>query len=311
MALDIGASGEVGLAFETTAGTYVAPTKFIPVRSESLKRVQDTVFRRTIKGVADVVGANSAWNHIEGDIEFEVDGANLLMFLAAGRLVNVRSGAGPYVYTLTPGHGAGGNKDLSITVVRAGVVFGYTGCKVGSLEFSLDGGIMVCRASMMGLDEAVQSDPAQTYSTDVVYNPGDYAIEIPTSTPVTDTDTFTLSIEDNLTPEYRLVFGITRPAVLRYGERNVTLSVERDFLSRADYDAFKALTAQNVQIKASKSASDYVQFNLYNAIKNTYEVGLSGQGDLVRAAVEYQGVYDATNTAALKIAVGNALALVF
>jgi hypothetical protein len=43
MALDIGASGEVGLAFEATVGTYVAPTKFIPVRNESLKRVQDTV----------------------------------------------------------------------------------------------------------------------------------------------------------------------------------------------------------------------------------------------------------------------------
>jgi hypothetical protein len=225
--------------------------------------------------------------------------------------VNVRSGAGPFVYTMTPAHSVASPKDLSITVVRAGIVFGYVGCKVGSLQFNLDGGILVCRASIMGLDEAVQTDPTQTYAADAVYNAGDYAIEIPTGTPVTDTDTFTLQIEDNLTPEYRLIAGISRPAVLRYGERNVSLTVERDFLSRADYDAFKALTAQNVQIKATKGASDILQWNLFNAIKNTYEVGLSGQGDLVRAAIEYTGVYDATATAAIKTVITNAASLTF
>jgi hypothetical protein len=33
------------------------------------------------------------------------------------------------------------------------------------------------------------------------------------------------------------------------------------------------------------------------AIKDTYEVGLSGQGDLIRASVAYNGVLDSTGNA--------------
>jgi hypothetical protein len=39
------------------------------------------------------------------------------------------------------------------------------------------------------------------------------------------------------------------------------------------------------------------------AIKDTYAVGLSGQGELVRAAIAYQGVYDSATSAAYSIVI--------
>jgi hypothetical protein len=33
----LGGGGSVGLAFETTMGTYIAPTIFVPIISESLE----------------------------------------------------------------------------------------------------------------------------------------------------------------------------------------------------------------------------------------------------------------------------------
>ena len=49
MAVGIGAGGYVGIAFETTYGTYVPPTKYFPIKSENLKFMQDTYWRRVVQ----------------------------------------------------------------------------------------------------------------------------------------------------------------------------------------------------------------------------------------------------------------------
>jgi len=46
---EIGGQGTVGVAFETTVGTFVAPTKWIPIRSESLQLVEDKIYRMNIR----------------------------------------------------------------------------------------------------------------------------------------------------------------------------------------------------------------------------------------------------------------------
>jgi hypothetical protein len=72
----------------------------------------------------------------------------------------------------------------------------------------------------------------------------------------------------------------------------MTLMFERDFLNRTDYDAFKALTSQTVTIKATKGVNNEITLLTPVAFKDTYEVSLSGQGDLVRASVAYQCAID-------------------
>ena len=305
--LDIQGGGYLGVALEAVSGTYQAPTKFFPIRSESLQFRQDTNWRRVIRGVVDVLGAVQGAAHVEGDIEMEILEDVLPYFLSVSRNTLVKSGTGPYTYTTTPLHGAIPAKTMSVTVVRAGIVFGYTGCVVGSMNYSVDNGMGIVTFSMFGNNEATQSTPvAPAFSDSAPYGMGSYNIQVPTGVQIFDADTFSFQVEDNASSEVRLK-DTPGAAYSRFGERAVTLSMDRDFTDRAEYDAFKTLTAQSITITLQKDANHKVQFKAPVAIKDTYDVsGLAGQGDLVRASIAYQGVYDPGTSKAYEIQVTTA-----
>jgi hypothetical protein len=217
-------------------------------------------------------------------------------FMNISRMNVVKTGAGPnYIYTGTPTAGAVPAKTASITIERVtGEVFAYTGCIVNSFTFGIDEGLLTYSVNVMARNEASQAAPTPTFPTTAPFGAGMYTIEIPVGSTVTDTDTFEFSVEDNAEPQFRLKSTGRGADYFKFGERNSTLSVERDFLTRADYDAFKAMTAQQLRILASKGLNNSVQIDIPVGIKDTYEVGLSGQGDLVRARVQYQNIIDAT-----------------
>lgn len=304
MAVGIGASGIVGVAQEVTSGTYLAPTKFIPILSESLKYQQDTVWRRPIRNALGILGAVAGNVHIEGDIEMEVLTDCVPYFMYAAHATVVKTGVGPYVYTFKASQAALPVKTLSITVVRNGVVFGYVGCTVGGFEFTIDDGMLKFTAHILGLNEAVQSAPTATWPVSVPFGAGSYNVQIPTSTQVFDMDTFTFASDDSASAEYRLKSAGARGAqFIRFGENTVTLECERDFENRTQYDAYKALTAQSITILATLDASNTVSIVMPVAVADTYEVGgLAGQDELIRAQVTYNAVMDSTgNTYTLAI----------
>lgn len=94
--------------------------------------------------------------------------------------------------------------------------------------------------------------------------------------------------------QYRLKSTGRGGSFVSYGERNVTASTERDFQDRIEYDLFKSVTSGSLTLLASKGTNNSVQIDLPATIKDSYEVALGGQGDLVRGSVSYQGVIDAT-----------------
>lgn len=297
---DIGAAGYLGIAKEVTLGTWVTPAKYFPIRSESLHLVAEHKFIRSIRAIADQHQVKAGNYHVEGDIELDLTPAALAWLMQGMRGTVVKSGAGPYTYTLTPAHTGvlATGKSVSLSVFRPGVndLFGYTGCCVGSLELSTDEGSLVGRASIVGLDEADQTPGAVTWSTtDLPFGPGEWDIEIPDASDVSDVNTFTATINDNAEAVHRL--RATRaPRFIKFGERQVTLTMERDFETRTDYDAFKAATGQSAAIVATQGANDSIELILRNAIKESYEHPLSGQGDLVMASVNYQALYAAASS---------------
>lgn len=278
--------------FNTAAnpGVYLAPQKFLPFNTESLQSMQDTVWRRPIRQSVGVLGAVPGNFHPEGDIEMECLEDVLVYFMYASRLTVTKTGAGPnYTYTAVPNPLAIPQFTLSITIERVGgVVFAYTGMVVSSFKFGLQDGDLIYSVTMKGRDEASQSVPVPTWPTTTPFGVGMYTIEIPTGTVVTDTDTFELSVEDNAEPQFRLKSTGRGADFLNYGERTCQLTMERDFVNKTDYDAFKAYTGQAIKILASKGANNSVQMDVNTAIKDTYEVALGGQGDLVRAKIQYQ-----------------------
>jgi len=298
--VEVGGAGSVGFAFESTLGTYVAPTKWIPIRSETLANPEDKVYRTNIRGVADRSGAIQGYVHVEGDIVFEVSSDILPYFMYAARVVPVKSGAGPWTYTFTPAHvakatTAGGTttrKTLSILTQRGGNPMAYTGCSVGQLSLTVEGGVLVCTASMVGVNEAAQSPATPAWPTNAPFGPGKVTLEIPTSTVRGDADTFTLVINDNLVAANRLN-GQRFAAYQNWGEREVTLSVETDFDVLTDFNAFVAQTLQAITLKAiGTPSSDELSIVLNAGVTDSYVVNLSSLGDVNRGVINYHGIYN-------------------
>lgn len=286
----IGAGGYIGIALETTPGTYLAPTKFVPINSESLQYMGEPQYRRPIRQSADVVWAVPSNAHIEGDVEMDALDDVVPYFLLTGRTSVVKSGTTNFTYAFTPTALAIPAKTMSITVVRNGIVFAYTGMVTSSFAFALNENILGFNCAMLGRDEATQSAPGSvTWGTTTPYGAGQYSLEVPNGTVVTDSDAFEWTVEDNGEPQFRAK-NSRGAQFINFGERNVGLSITRDFDSKTDYDNFKAITSQRVTLTATKGANNSIALDIAAAYKNSYEIGLSGQGDLLRGEIEYTGV---------------------
>ncbi|MCA1799961.1 MAG: hypothetical protein LC687_05510 [Actinobacteria bacterium] len=292
MAKTIGAAGYIGIAVETTSGTYEAPTKFFPIMSESLSWTQNTNWRRVIRGTTDVIGAVAGNGNVEGDIEAELLTDVLPYMLLAARGTLTKGGTAPsFTYSFVPGHGALAPNTLSITIVRGDEAFGYTGCVVSSMNFGVDNDMATVTYSVLGIAEESVSVPATpTYTDDVPFGAGNWNIQIPTSTQIFDADNFSLEINDNGEVQYRLKDSLGAQFI-KFGERDVQLTLDRDFEDRGEYDNFKALTEQSVTVGLNESVSNQVEFSVVAAIIDAYAVNLSSVGDLVRSSTTYVGTH--------------------
>jgi hypothetical protein len=288
----IGAGGIIGVAFETTAGTYVAPTKFIPILSETLDFKETNNYRRPIRQSAAQIGVVAGDFDIEGTITMEATEDTCLYFTEVSRAVGIKSGTTPnWIYTYTPTAVAIPPKTLSVTVVRNGVVFGYTGVCTTKQTFSVNNNILEYAVDVIGLNEATQSLPTATWPTSVPYGPGQWVVSIPNGTPVFDMDTFSFDVDDAGAAQYRLK-NARGAAFVAYGERTIGMTASRDFMDKTDYTAFQALTPQRLTVAVSAGTNNGITFDVFNGIKDVYQVPLSGQGNLVRASITYQSTLD-------------------
>lgn len=297
--------GFAGIAFEAVAGTFVAATKMFPIQSESLGYTQASQWRRVIRGIADELGAVQGNSSIAGDIVMECLPDVLPYFLYASRNTVAKTGVSPLTYTCTPFHGANptATRTLSITVVRNGVGFAYTGCVVSAIKIGVNNGVLIMTISVVGRDEANQTPPAQSYANQSPFGNGMYTVAVPTGSTVLDVNTFEFTANDNASPEWRLS-TVRVPQVVRFGQRDVGLTMNRDFLTRTEYDAFKVLTAQSVRVVAANGANANVQITCAAALKDTYVVnGLGNQGDLVNADMMWHGTYDTATSKSYEIIV--------
>ena len=291
----IGAGGLIGVAFETTVGTYVAPTKFVPILSETLEYKEQNNYRRPIRQSAAQIGVVPGDFDIEGTITMEATEDTCLYFTEVSRAVGVKSGSTPnWVYTYTPTSVAVPPRTLSITVVRNGVVFGYTGCCTTKQTFTVNNNVLEYQADIIGLSEATQSAPGSVvWPTSVPYGPGSWSVQIPSPTAVTDMDTFSFDIDDAGAAQYRLK-NAKGAQFVAYGERSIQMTASRDFLDKTDYGLFQSVAGQKLTVLTTAGANNSIQFDVFNGIKDVYQVPLSGQGDLIRASITYQSTLDAS-----------------
>jgi hypothetical protein len=267
--------------------------------------MEDAYYRRNIRAVAEISGVVPGYTHVEGDLEMEVTSDTLPYFLYAARTTPAKAGGpAPFTYTFVPANvakattatGPTNRKTLSLTIVRGSNPFGYVGNSVGQIVFTVDGGVLIATMSVIGSDEAAQSNPSPTWPTSLPFGPGKVTLEIPDGTPRADMDTFTLTINDNLIAANRLN-GQRKSAYQNWGEREITMGVEADFDTLTDYTNFKNKTSQTVEVLSTNNVTDdEVSVKLRAAIINSYAVNLSSLGDVNRVAFDYQGILDPTGS---------------
>jgi len=297
MTKTLGAAGYIGVAIETTPNTYEPPTKFFPIRNEGLSWVQNTNWRRVIRGTADVIGAVAGNGNVEGDIDMELLTDVLPYFLLCARGELTKGGTAPFEYEFIPTHGALAANTMSITIVRGDEAFGYVGCVVSSMTFSVDNDMGVMNLSVLGAaEEAVATPAAPAYGDDVPFGAGTWSLQIPTATQIFDADNFSFEVNDNGEVQNRLKSTLGAEFIA-YGERDLQLSLDRDFEDRDEYENFKQLTARSVTVALNEAANNQVSFEMVAAIIDDYAVNLSGVGDLVRSSTTYIGTAGSANEA--------------
>jgi len=303
MPAGLGGGGKVGIAFETTMGTYTAPTIFVPILSESLRYTEEKYYSEQIRQQTIVSDVKSGYYHVEGDVEMEADPTNLPYWLYASRHTIAKSGTGPFVYSFTPSSAGSAStasgvttpKTLSITIVRNGVVFGYTGCVVGGFEFSIEDAVLRVTMNVFGLAEAVQSAPSPTWPAADLLGADAHRVYLAAAAATPSFTTadvnfngFTFRANYNAEAQNR-IRADRGASYISYGITEAEIESELDFLDRTDYDNFVNNTQRAIKLESTNggatfaAATSAVRLQGNRVSYDTYDIGLEGMGDLIMA----------------------------
>jgi hypothetical protein len=103
-----------------------------------------------------------------------------------------------------------------------------------------------------------------------------------------DFNGFTFSANHNAEPQNRIVANRAATYV-SFGETEANVTTELDFVSKTEYDNFKAATTKAIKLESIGDAVAYatsanaVQIQVNRAAYDTYEIGMGGIGDLIMA----------------------------
>ena len=302
MPAGLGGGGKVGIAFETVMGTYVAPTIFVPVLNESLIYREEKYYSEQIRQQTIVSDVKPGYYHVEGDIEMEADPTNLPYWLYASRHTITKTGAGPYVYKFVPSSAGSAStaagatpKTLSITIVRNGVVFGYTGCVVGGWEFTIEDAVLRVTMNVLGLAEAVQAAPSPTWTPADLLGADSHRVYLAASAAAptfgaADVNFNGFTFRMNYNPEAQNRIRADRQAsYISYGITEAEIESELDFLDRTDYDNFVNNVQRAIKLESSNGGVTFaagtsgVKLQGNRVSYDAYDVDLEGMGDLIMA----------------------------
>lgn len=309
MPAGLGGGGYLAFTFETTYGSFLpastAGTVFIPIISENLHYVEDAYYSPQIRQQTVESSREQGAYHVEGDVVMEADANFLPYLLYCARHSITKGGSAPYTYDFTPSQAGSATtaasgatqRSASISVIRNGVVFGYAGCTVNTIQITIDGGILKCTFGIMGTSEQTGAAGTPSWSAPSLFGDAAHSIYVDAAgltpafaSPDLTFNGFTCDINYNAAAQNRI--NATRAAAyISYGATEATYTTELDFMSRTEYDNMKNNTRRAIKLESLKGGATYalsteaVQVTFFNSAYDTYEVGLGGIGDLIMAAV--------------------------
>jgi hypothetical protein len=306
----IGATGFIGIAFETVKGTYVAPYVHIPVLSESLKYTEDKYYSQQLRQQVTDSDVKPGYYHIAGDIEMEVDPHYMPYFLYATRHTCTKAGAGPYTYDFIPtivgasstDAGTINPKTLSILAVRNGVGFGYTGCVVSQFSFTVDAGVLKVTMSIIGEAEAEQTPSVPSWLAAELFGADSHSVYVadsgvsPTWGAAADGfNGFTFMVNHNAEAQNR-IRALRSASFVKYGKTDIEIDSELDFIDRTDYDKFVASETAAFKLESTVGGGAYagatagISLQANRAAYDTYDINVGSIDAIIAGGFKGHGL---------------------
>lgn len=289
----IGALGYFGYGKESTEGTGVAPTKFLPATSINFNDSNDYLTPLTIRKSRDTSIAMPAPYITQGTVEMPLVIDDIGMLIKSAFAATISSSqyltTSAYTHVITP---SSTSQTFSIeTSAQDLLIMRYTGVRVNTLELrAAFGEIVTATWGFDGISRAKQAGtttatyaatsvtPLHFTGASVTVNAGNpYAKDV------------TLSVNNNV--EHIGSLNATRSySRVAMGQRDINLSMSMDFQSSSDYDLLLNDTEFAVNLlftgpTIAAGASTYLQVNLPRVKYRTVGVPISA-GDFISQDVE-------------------------
>lgn len=262
MAYLLGESVNMGVGNETTRGTAVSPSDFVPARTTAT--IQKVVEKAMIKeGRATKVGSyGSEITHArgEGELEFNVKNRTIGYFLKSllGSVSSALKGGETVVYNHTFGILVGTPQNPTITIALAQQGFQdyqYNGAIVNKLELEAPiDDVVKAKASFISRDETEVADYTVAFaSNDHLFRNYDFKVRIADTlggltgaTPLALKE-FKLAIANNGKANH-IISSIIPDDVLA-GMAEIGGSMTIDYIDKSNYDTYKSNAYKYMQIE--------------------------------------------------------------
>lgn len=312
MPLASGLASQIGLAEESTYGTFVAPTRYVEFVQESLGLDRARIESKGLRAGRRVLHRWAAGTQrVNGDIVLEAAAAGQAVLWKHMLGSVVTTGSNPYTHTCSPGDLAG--KSLTIQVGKpdiGGVVrsHSFLGCKIATAELAA------------AIDEYVQltlgiygahEDTAQTLGT--ASYPAALSPWVFTHGSVTlaaagfDVKEFSLSIDNGLATDRHFIRSTTpeRPKEpLEEKRREITGLLTADFTDLTAYNRFVNGTEAALVLALNSGAS--AQLTITMNVRFDGETPKVGGDELLDQPLPFKATSGTSDAAAITVAIVNA-----
>lgn len=292
--MGLGALGYVGYGVESTEGTAVAPTKFLPVTSFSFEDSNDFIVPDQIRHSRDRYIAMAAPYAVSGTMEMELIPTDVAHLLKSGFAATVNTsayGGGGYQHVLTP---ASTEQTFTFESSASDVlIMRYAGTRVNTIEIKAAfGEIVTASFGLEGLSRAKQGGiTSPTYTNVVPFHFSGVDIKVASGSFLATVKDFTFGVNNNI--ERIGTLRKTRSwKRLELGMREVTLALTIDFTDTSEYDRFLNETIFDVDLHMQGpvltgmgSNPSVLRIQVPNVRWNKVNVPLSA-GDYLEQSVE-------------------------
>lgn len=327
----MGYEGLVGIAQESTFGTFVTSTAWLEFNSESLKHNIEQIKLESINGLRDYKKILQGNTTIEGSVEAPFcpaeTGCILFLKQAMGGTCTVAAASGTsYAHTFNLGNmesnkssagAAADYKGLSIAArpgASAVKTFNFYGCRVNNWTIKGEANSpIIFTADLIGKGCSTSSTlPAASYSdiNPVTFVGASFKSGTTTTFAAEYVRSFELSLNNNINTDHR-VLGSREVAQLPPAKRNIGFKVTQVFDTSTAYDRFTQQTQTAWEITLDTLIARGSSAGTYKAVITLYDCRLgpntpvvSGPGPIVQE-LNYTCLYASTPAKAMDVVITN------